>query len=203
MAKSLTAEFSTDLPTAMRVVVGAIANLGYTVKSADQATGLVTFDTGMSMRSWAGQSMSVVMTETAHQTVQLTIGGTRIAHGAQIQVYDWGEAAAIAKKVIQAIEPTLGTSKIISSSSSGCFVATAVYGSSDHPAVLVLRRYRDETLNTSRTGRLLIRIYYKVGPGLAAVVSSVSILSYGCRRLIDRLIAKPGLLESRVDETER
>jgi len=52
------------------------------------------------------------------------------------------------------------------SSRSGCYIATAIYGSYDCPQVLTLRRYRDYTLSKKWYGRLLIRVYYAVSPTL-------------------------------------
>lgn len=49
-------------------------------------------------------------------------------------------------------------------SSGGCFVATAVYGSYDCPEVWVLRRFRDQTLAKSTLGRAFISAYYLTSP---------------------------------------
>ena len=49
-------------------------------------------------------------------------------------------------------------------SSQGCYVATAVYGSYDCPQVWTLRRYRDDTLAVTWHGRAFIRTYYAVSP---------------------------------------
>lgn len=53
--------------------------------------------------------------------------------------------------------PTVG-------SSSGCYIATAVYGSYNCPEVWTLRRFRDYTLNKTWYGRLFIKSYYAVSP---------------------------------------
>lgn len=53
-----------------------------------------------------------------------------------------------------------------SSSSGGCYVATAVYGSYDCPQVWTLRRYRDNTLAETWYGRAFIRTYYAISPTL-------------------------------------
>ena len=50
--------------------------------------------------------------------------------------------------------------------SSGCYVATCVYGSYDCPQVWTLRRYRDDTLGATWYGRVFIRLYYAVSPTL-------------------------------------
>lgn len=49
---------------------------------------------------------------------------------------------------------------------SGCYVATAVYGSYDCPQVWTLRRFRDYTLAQTWHGRTFIRIYYTISPTL-------------------------------------
>jgi len=49
----------------------------------------------------------------------------------------------------------------------GCFIATACYGSTETPEVLMLRRFRDESLLTSAIGRWFVLIYYKVSPLIA------------------------------------
>lgn len=49
---------------------------------------------------------------------------------------------------------------------SGCYVATAVYGSYDCPEVWTLRRYRDNTLAVTWYGRAFIKMYYAIGPAL-------------------------------------
>lgn len=51
-------------------------------------------------------------------------------------------------------------------SKSGCYVATAVYGSYDCPQVWTLRRYRDYTLAETWYGRAFIRTYYAISPTL-------------------------------------
>ena len=48
----------------------------------------------------------------------------------------------------------------------GCYVATAVYGSYDCPQVWTLRRFRDNTLATTWYGRTFIRCYYAISPTL-------------------------------------
>lgn len=48
----------------------------------------------------------------------------------------------------------------------GCYIATAVYGSYDCPQVWVLRRYRDNALAKTLPGRAFIRAYYAVSPVL-------------------------------------
>jgi hypothetical protein len=52
----------------------------------------------------------------------------------------------------------------------GCFIATAVYGDSEHPDVLRLRRFRDDVLSVSEVGRAFVRNYYLFSPPAARFV---------------------------------
>jgi len=52
-----------------------------------------------------------------------------------------------------------------------CFIATAAYGSYDHPHVRILRKFRDSFLATLPCGPGLIRAYYRVGPALAEITT--------------------------------
>jgi len=49
----------------------------------------------------------------------------------------------------------------------GCFIATTAYGSTNHPAVTVLRRFKDEVLMELPTGRAFVRSYYRYSPQVA------------------------------------
>lgn len=54
----------------------------------------------------------------------------------------------------------------IQNNNSGCYVATAVYGSYDCAQVWTLRRFRDDTLASTWYGRAFIHIYYAISPTL-------------------------------------
>lgn len=50
---------------------------------------------------------------------------------------------------------------------SDCFVASVLYGSSSHPDVVALRKFRDTVLMSSRSGKQFVQAYYRFGPQLA------------------------------------
>lgn len=50
---------------------------------------------------------------------------------------------------------------------SQCFIATAVYGSSQCHEVIILREFRDTRLVNIWLGRAFIQIYYRVSPAIA------------------------------------
>lgn len=63
-------------------------------------------------------------------------------------------------------EDPIGEEAISNPSKSGCYVATAVYGSYDCPEVWTLRRFRDYTLAETWYGRTFIKCYYATSPWL-------------------------------------
>ena len=70
----------------------------------------------------------------------------------------------------------------------GCYIATAVYGSYDCPQVWALRRYRDQSLNMTLFGRMLIRSYYAVSPALVRWFGGTKWIYRILRLLLNRLI---------------
>lgn len=74
--------------------------------------------------------------------------------------------------------------------SGGCYVATAVYGSYDCPEVWTLRRYRDNVLAESLSGRMFIRFYYAVSPTAVKLFGSRNWFKDSLKPLLDHFVAK-------------
>ena len=66
----------------------------------------------------------------------------------------------------------------------GCFIATACYGDYSHPVVIELRRFRDDCLEASASGRRFVRWYYGWSPALASLVATNATLQTLARMLI-------------------
>lgn len=76
------------------------------------------------------------------------------------------------------------------STSGGCYIATAVYGSYDAPQVLVLRRFRDDTLSRSISGRALVRAYYSLSPRVARHFGGIGVLNRAAKSFLNSLVAR-------------
>lgn len=76
-----------------------------------------------------------------------------------------------------------------------CFVATAAYGDYDHPFVVVLRDFRDNTLARFGLGRWLIRTYYDLSPPLADFIREHTAARWTAKVLLYPLVIAAGLWE--------
>ncbi len=73
---------------------------------------------------------------------------------------------------------------------SGCYVATAVYGSYNCPQVWTLRRFRDNTLDETWYGRAFIKTYYAVSPTLVKWFGETSWFKRLWRKALDKFVAR-------------
>lgn len=73
---------------------------------------------------------------------------------------------------------------------SGCYVATAVYGSYDCPEVWTLRRFRDNVLDKTWYGRLFIKIYYKISPTIVKIFGKKKWFNKIFKKKLDKMVDK-------------
>lgn len=76
-----------------------------------------------------------------------------------------------------------------------CFIATAAYGDYDHPMVVVLRDFRDNTLAHFGLGRWLIRTYYDLSPPIAAFIAERPWARVATKVVLFPLVVAAGLWE--------
>ncbi len=71
---------------------------------------------------------------------------------------------------------------------SACYIATMVYGDYDHPQVITLREFRDNTLQNHSIGREIIGFYYKHSPQWVEKMQGKRIANKIIRFLLDKFI---------------
>lgn len=76
----------------------------------------------------------------------------------------------------------------LDTSSGGCYIATAVYGSYDCPEVWTLRRFRDYSLAETIFGRAFIRLYYAISPTLVKWFGQSNMFKRIWRKPLDKLV---------------
>ena len=103
--------------------------------------------------------------------------------GDKIKKYD-------ASYVTPSLSKFSSSSSTTEASSSGCYVATAVYGSYDCPEVWTLRRFRDYTLDETWYGRLFIKTYYAISPTFVKYFGNVKVFKVQGKKILDRWVAK-------------
>lgn len=78
--------------------------------------------------------------------------------------------------------------RVTSASSSGCFIATEIYGSELAYEVLALRKWRDNHLGNSGLGRRIIEFYYRNGPYIALWIRDKLYVKRVARVILDSFI---------------
>ena len=74
--------------------------------------------------------------------------------------------------------------------SSGCYVATAVYGTYDCPEVWTLRRFRDYTLDETLAGRAFIKTYYAISPTLVKLFGNTNWFKSLWKPVLDKMVLR-------------
>jgi hypothetical protein len=119
---------------------------------------------------WIGGALNasnpLVVTMNSHQTVDTFFATTK---------WDVGSSAG-------------------SGSGSHCFIATAAYNTPLHPAVRLLRSFRDKRLLTNGPGRAFVSSYYKWSPAVAQIISRSAPLRFIVRILLLPVIGAAALI---------
>ncbi len=68
-----------------------------------------------------------------------------------------------------------------------CFIATAVFGNTFAPEVLIFREFRDQRLETNLPGRVFVQMYYMLAPSLGRLIKQNSWLAKSLRSPLARL----------------
>ncbi len=94
MARSWTFRVNGSADKLFALAVKAISDLGYSITHSDAGSKTVSFETGMSWRTWQGQEMSAAVSADG-AVAELVISGARKGG----QLVQWGEKEAIARKI--------------------------------------------------------------------------------------------------------
>jgi hypothetical protein len=71
-----------------------------------------------------------------------------------------------------------------------CYIATMSYGDYNHPNVVVLRNYRDNTLDKTFLGKAFIKLYYQISPILVRKIKHNSFLNRITKSILDKIVYK-------------
>lgn len=82
---------------------------------------------------------------------------------------------------------------------SGCFIATAVYGSYDAPEVLLLQRFKNNYLLDSWVGKVFIKFYYTFSPFVVILLDKVTLLKPPIKLMLTGLVK---IIASHLDKRE-
>jgi hypothetical protein len=94
----------------VKLAMRAVQALGWKLDGANEAIGLVTFQTKMSWGSWSGVSCSLTIEEISQHQFRVTGTGKQNVRGAQLGAIDlFGEAQGKARKAIDTMKQLAGS----------------------------------------------------------------------------------------------
>ncbi len=163
-----TSEHALDAGTATSLIIPNLTN-GQTYRIAVSAIAQSTYYIAVTAYDKSGQSRVPGVSHESAQTDEFAITvGPQSASGLSNEVTGMPE--------LLVPYPALPNS--------GCFIATAAYGSADAAPVRVLRRFRDRFLLTTAGGRTFVHFYYAVSPRIAAFMHEHPLLKPLTRALL-------------------
>jgi hypothetical protein len=111
VAKAVEKAYSASRDRLFAALLRSVSELGYSINNSDTALGTISFSTGMSMRSSAGQNMTATVFAVGEAESKVVMGGKREQKGSPFggggQVYDWGEKGKITRKLLEQLDRVL------------------------------------------------------------------------------------------------
>ena len=144
----------------------------------------------------AGETVTIDVTSDFYQSHNSFSQSISVSATTSDSVYDPSNnnpsASGSAGGFSSCVEPDFGLPDCLCflcpAGSSGCFIATAAYGSPLGPHLDSLRNFRDQFMITNRPGRALVRFYYRHSPPLADFISDRDWLRAVVRGLLTPIV---------------
>lgn len=111
MAKSVEKAYSASRDRLFAALLRSISELGYSINNSDAASGTISFNTGMSWKSSAGQNMTATVFDSGESKSRIVVGGKREQKGNPFggggQMFDWGERGGITRTLLEHLDRVL------------------------------------------------------------------------------------------------
>jgi hypothetical protein len=108
VAKTYEFEFDTPPEQLLTETVSAVSALGFSILHNEDTDTSVTFNTGASMWSTAGQDMTATAMALSETASKLVVTGRTAQLGKEMQYGSWGERGRIAKGLAARVRGALG-----------------------------------------------------------------------------------------------
>jgi hypothetical protein len=108
--KTIEAEFDATFNRVFEAAKLAVAQLGYSVIQADKSSGTISFNTGRSFDSWAGQDLTATLMSLS-SGMKVIVGGSIAKGGNPLgggsQLFAWGEKEKLSKRFLSKLGEVL------------------------------------------------------------------------------------------------